>query len=252
LWEAAWRRAEGTAQELVALPSRQVVRLQDDQSFDVGASLGIPALTAHRCLTVAELGPRRLKPGALAGRVVLVAGGAGAVGHAAIQLACWAGATVLATVSSPAKARLAAAAGASSIVDYRDEDAGERIRELAPDGVDTIVEVAPAANAALAAAVLGPEGVVAAYSSEPGKLELAVGSLMGRNVRYQFVLVYTVPSEAKDAAVEDVTAAVGDGALPVGVEAGLPLHRFPLAETAAAHAAVEAGVVGKVLIDVGD
>ena len=252
VWEAAWRRADGTAQELVALPSRQAVRLPDDQSFDVGASLGIPALTAHRCLTVAELGPRRLEPGALAGHTVLVAGGAGAVGHAAIQLARWAGATVLTTVSSPEKASLAAAAGASSVINYRDKDASERIRELAPDGVDIIVEVAPAANAALDGAVLGAEGVVAAYSSGPGKLELAVGSLMGRNVRYQFVLVYTVPGVAKDAAVEDITAAITDGALPVGVEGGLPLHRFPLAETAAAHAAVQAEVVGKILIDVGD
>jgi NADPH:quinone reductase len=252
IWEAAWQRPEGTAQELVALPSRQAVRLPDDQGFDVGASLGIPALTAHRCLTVAELGPRRLGPGALAGQVVLVAGGAGAVGHAAIQLARWAGATVLATVSSSAKASLATAAGASGVVNYRDVDAAERIRELAPDGVDTIVEIAPAANAALDEAVLAPEGVVAAYSSEPGKLELAVGSLMGRNVRYQFVLVYTVPADAKDAAVEDVTTAAVDGALPVGEGAGLPLHRFPLAETAAAHAAVQAGAVGKVLIDVRD
>jgi NADPH:quinone reductase len=250
IWEAAWQRPEGTAQELVALPSRQAVRLPDDQSFDVGASLGIPALTAHRCLTVAELGPRRLGPGAMAGQVVLVAGGAGAVGHAAIQLARWAGATVLATVSSSAKASLATAAGASAVVNYRDDDAGERILELAPDGVDTIVEIAPAANAALDEAVLAPEGVVAAYSSEPSKLELTVGSLMGRNVRYQFVLVYTVPAGAKDAAVEDVTTATVDGALPVGAAAGLPLHRFPLAETAAAHAAVQAGAVGKVLIDV--
>src|SRR6478735_5963971 len=127
---------------------------------------------------------------------------------------------VIATVSSPAKARLAAAAGASRVINYRDEDASERISELAPDGVGTIVEVAPAANAALDGAVLGPEGVVAAYSSEPGKLELAVGSLMGRNVRYQFVLVYTVPAEAKDAAVEDITTAATDGALRVGEEAG--------------------------------
>src|SRR5439155_17173230 len=82
LWEAAWRRADGTAQEYVVLPARQAVALPDGASFDLGASLGIPALTAHRCLTVAEGGPRRLAPGALAGRVVLVAGGAGAVGNA--------------------------------------------------------------------------------------------------------------------------------------------------------------------------
>ena len=234
------------------LPSRQAVRLPDGQSFDVGASLGIPALTAHRCLTVAELGPRRLRPGALAGRVVLVSGGAGAVGHAAIQLAHWAGATVFATVSSSAKASLAAAAGASSVINYRDEGRKRTGQGARTRGVDIIVEVAPGANAALDDAVLAAEGVVAAYSSEPGKLELTVGDLMGRNVRYQFVLVYTVPAEAKDAAVEDVTEAAADGALAVGEEAGLPLHRFPLAETSAAHAAVQAGAVGKVLIDVGD
>ena len=132
VWESAWLRADGTAQELVAVPSRQAVWLPDDQSFDVGASLGIPALTAHRRLTVAELGPRRLKPGALAGRVIMVAGGAGAVGHVVIQLARWAGATVLATVSNPAKASLAAAAGASSVINYRDEDRANRSRRLLP------------------------------------------------------------------------------------------------------------------------
>ena len=104
LWEAAWERAEGTAQEFVVLPGSQAVPLPDGVSFDVGASLGIPALTAHRCLTVSDLGPRRLEPGALAGQTVLVAGGAGAVGHAAIQLARWAGARVISTVSSDQKA----------------------------------------------------------------------------------------------------------------------------------------------------
>src|SRR6478752_10179979 len=94
LWEAAWERADGTAQEYLVLPDRQAVRLPEAVSFDVGASLGIPALTAHRCLTVSEVGPRRLAPGALAAQTVLVAGGAGAVGHAAIQLARWAGARV--------------------------------------------------------------------------------------------------------------------------------------------------------------
>src|SRR5258705_4599785 len=94
IWEAAWQRAEGTAQEFVVLPARQAGALPDGASFELGASLGIPALTAHRCLTVADGGPTRLGPGALSGRTVLVAGGAGAVGNAAIQLAGWAGARV--------------------------------------------------------------------------------------------------------------------------------------------------------------
>ena len=250
LWEAAWQRADGTAQEYVALPSRQAVRMPDDTSFDLGASLGVPALTAHRCLTVSEFGPSRLRPRALAGRVVLVAG-AGAVGHAAIQLTRWAGGRPLATVSSEEKAALARAAGAELTFDYRREDAGEEILRAAPTGVDIVVEVAPAANAELDAAVLAPNGAVATYATEGGpEVTLPIRDLMGRNVRYQFVLLYTVARAAKEAAVEDVSAALAEGALPVGPEAGLPLHRFPLERAADAHAAVEKGAVGKVLIDV--
>jgi NADPH2:quinone reductase len=251
LWEAAWQRADGTAQEYVVLPERQAVRLHDGVSFDAGASLGIPALTAHRCLTVSELGPHRLAPGVLSGQTVLVAG-AGAVGHAAIQLARWGGARVITTVSSDEKAKLGHAAGANDVVNYRSSDAADQIRGLAPDGVDILVELAPAANASLDGAVLAANGTVAVYATDGGnEVGLAVRDLMSRNIRYQFVLVYTVPRAAKDHAVADVAAAVADGALPVGADAGLPLHRFALEQTAEAHAAVEGGAVGKVLIDVG-
>ena len=251
VWEAAWQRADGTAQEYVVLPERQAVRLPSDVSFDAGASFGIPALTAHRCLTVSELGPHRLAPGALAAQTVLVAGGAGAVGHAAIQLARWAGGRVIATVSGDAKADLAHAAGAHHVVNYRSPDAADQIRRLVPDGVDIVVELAPAANAALDSAVLAANGTVAVYAADGGTtLDLSVRELMVRNIRYQFVLVYTVPPAEKDQAVVDVTAAAADGALPVGADAGLPLHRFSLEQAADAHSAVEGGVVGKVLIDV--
>jgi NADPH:quinone reductase len=251
LWEAAWQRADGTAQEYVVLPDRQAVQLPDDASFDEGASLGIPALTAHRCLTVSELGPRRLARGALFRRTVLVAGGAGAVGHAAIQLARWAGARVVSTVSSDEKARLARAAGADHVVNYRTSDAREEIGRVAPDGVDVVVEVAPAANGPLNAGVLGPNGTVAVYATDAGdELTLPVRGLSSRNIRYQFVLVYTIAPAAKEEAVADVAAAAADGALPVGDDAGLPLHRFPLEQAGEAHAAVERGAVGKVLIDV--
>lgn len=251
LWEAAWRRADGTAQEYVVLPERQVVRLPDGASFDVGASLGIPALTAHRCLTVSELGPTRLAPSALVGNTVLVAGGAGAVGHAAVQLARWAGARVIASASSDEKAKLAQAAGADRVVNYRSSDAADQIHSVAPDGVDVIVEVAPAANAALDTAVLAANGTVAAYAADGGAVvDLAAAGMMSRNIRYQLVLVYTVPRAAKDEAIADVSAAAADGALPVGEDAGLPIHRFPHEQTAEAHAAVEQAAVGKVLIDV--
>jgi len=252
LWEAAWQRADGTAQEYVVLPERQAVPLPDDASFDLGASLGIPALTAHRCLTVSGAGRERLAPGTLDGRVVLVAGGAGAVGNAAIQLARWAGATVVTTVSSAEKADLARAAGADVVVNYRTGDAAAAIRHAAPDGVDIVVEVAPGANRALNEAVVSTAGTIAVYASDgPGDLALPVFPLMVKNAGYQFLLVYTVPAAAKAHAVDDVSAAVAAGALRVGEDAGLPLHHFPLDQAAAAHAAVEAGVVGKVLIDVG-
>jgi NADPH2:quinone reductase len=252
VWEAAYQRADGTAQEYVVLPADQVVPLPDDASFELGASLGIPALTAHRCLTVADGGPDRLAPGTLDGRTVLVQGGAGAVGHFAIQLARWAGARVLTTVSSPEKAELARRAGADHVINYRDSDAAEAIRAIAPDGVDLVAEVAPAVNAELDGAVVGNDATVASYADNGGDtMTVAIRPNMVLNTRFQFVLVYTVPDRAKRNAVEDVTAAVAAGVLGVGEEHGLPLHRFPLEETAAAHAAVEDGVTGKVLVDIG-
>jgi NADPH:quinone reductase len=249
IWEAAYRRPNGTAQDLVTLPSRQAVRMPDDSSFALGASLGIPALTAHRCLTVSQIGPDRLAAGSHAGTTVLVAGGAGAVGHAAIQLARWAGATAIATVSSDEKAALARAAGADHVLNYREDGVVEAIRAVAPDGVDIVVEVAPAVNAELDAAVIAPSGTVAVYADDGGSELSMPWQLWQKNVAYAFVLVYTVPSELKELALADVSAAVADGALPVGDGAGLPLHRFPLERTADAHAAVEAGAVGKVLIE---
>ncbi|MFL6077802.1 MAG: NADPH:quinone reductase [Mycobacteriales bacterium] len=251
IWEAAWQRPFGTAAEYTVVPARQTVLLGAEPSFQLGAALGIPFLTAHRCLTVAEALPDRIGPGTLNGHTVLVQGGAGAVGNAAIQLARWAGATVLSTVSSPEKAALATAAGAQHVVNYREGDPAAAIRAAAPDGVDIVVEVAPGPNAALNHAVVGPDAVVAVYAnSGADEVQLPVRPLLGPNTRYQFLLVYTVPDTAKRAAVEDVSAAVAAGALDVGEERGLPLHRYPLDRTAEAHDAVQSGAVGKVLITV--
>jgi NADPH2:quinone reductase len=244
------RPASGTAQEYTVIPAGNAVRLPDTASFEVGASLGVPAMTAHRALTVAEDGPRRLGPGALAGSTVLVAGGAGAVGHAAIQLARWAGATVIATISSPAKATLATAAGAHHVVNYREGDAAAAIRALAPQGVDIVVEVALAVNLPLDLAVIRTRATIAIYASDGGsELTLEVGPNIVLNTRLQFLLLYTVGDEALRAAAEDITVALEAGVLPVGEEHGLPLHHFELADTAGAHEAVESGAVGKVLID---
>ena len=247
---AAYQRASGgTAQDHTVLPTHRVRHLPDDVSFELGASLGVPAITAHRALTVSEDGPSRLAPGALAGKTVLVAGGAGAVGHAAIQLAKWSGATVITTISSEAKAALATAAGADHAVNYRTGNAAAEIRALAPDGVDLIVEVSPVHNAELNLAVIAQRGSIAVYANNGGDtLTLDIRRHFSLNIRYQFLLLYTVGQAALEAAAEDINAALGDGALPIGEEAGLPLHRFRLEQTPAAHAAVEDDIVGKVLI----
>lgn len=251
LWEAAWERPWGTAQQYTLVPDRHAVALPDHAPFELGAALGIPALTAHRALTVHDGGPGRVAPGTLTGATVLVAGGAGAVGNAAVQLAVWAGARVVTTVSSPAKAVLARAAGAHRVVNYRTQDAASEILAFAPGGVDIVVEVAPGTNAALDIAVAAPGAVVAFYSGGEGEqLSVPVLSSLPANLRWQSVFVYSVPPAAKRQAVADVTAAVSAGALRVGEEAGLPLHRFTLERTAEAHAALEQGVVGKVLLDV--
>jgi NADPH:quinone reductase len=246
------RPASGTAQEYTVVPAVRVFALPDAADFELGASIGIPAATAHRALTVAEDGPARLHPGALTGRVVLVAGGAGAVGNAAIQLARWAGATVITTVSSEAKARLADAAGAHHVFNYKESDVAAQIRDVAPDGIDVIVEVAAGANAELDQAVLRPRGTISIYANDGGgTFDMDVRRNMGLNARYQFVLLYTVGWERIVAAGADINEAIEDGAFRVGEPAGLPLHRFGLEDTADAHAAVENGAVGKVLITVG-
>ncbi|MER7888657.1 NADPH:quinone reductase [Micromonospora sp. NPDC094482] len=252
IWEAAWQRPWGTTAEYTVVPVRHTVRL-GDASFDLGACLGIPFLTAHRCLTAGEYMPDALRAGALTDHTVLVQGGAGAVGNAAIQLARWADATVIATVSSAEKAQLAAAAGASFVINYREQDVVEEVRKISPDGVHTIVEVAPAKNATTDVQVLRHGGAVCVYANDGGtEVTLPVRDLMRPNARWQFVMVYTVPKAAKAQAVVDVAAAAAQAGIRVGEDAGLPLHHHPLSAAAAAHQAVENSVVGKVLISTSD
>lgn len=243
-------RPYGTAADYTVQPAGRVVPLPENASYDLGASLGVPAVTAHRALTAAEGGPDRLHPGALEGRVILVAGGAGAVGNAAIQLARWAGATVVTTVSSAEKAALARAAGADHVVNYREPGAAEAILAVAPDGVDLAVEVAPAQNIGLDLEVVRVHGTVSIYANNGGDtLTMPLRAAFGKNLRFQFLILYTLADHLLRAAVEDVGAALGSGALRVGEDAGLPLHHYPLELTAQAQDAVEGGVVGKVLIE---
>jgi NADPH2:quinone reductase len=234
IWLAAAGRRWGTAAEWAVVPGRQAVPLPDGISFELGASLGVPAMTAHRCL---------LADGPVTGQTVLVAGGAGAVGHFAIELAIWAGAAqVIATASGPAKAKLAKEAGAGHVVIYSEPDAASQIRSVT-EHVDRVVEVALGANLQLDLAVSRPDTVIVSYAAEPADPVLPVRACMTANVVLRFVLLYGVPGPALDQAVADITAALSAGALTE-----LPQHRFPLDNIVAAHQAAESGVVGKVLV----
>ncbi len=235
IWSAAAGRRWGTAAQWTIVPEPQAVRLPDRASLELGASLGVPALTAHRCL---------FADGDVAGRNVLVAGGAGAVGHFAIEIAKHRGARVATTVSTEAKAELARAAGADLVVNYREPDAREQLRSFAAR-MDRIVEVNLAANLALDLALAGPETVIAAYAIDGPDPVLPVRACMSANVVLRFVLLYGVPRPALDRAVAEVSAALEAGAL-----SELPIHRFPLDQCAAAHDAVQSGVVGKVVLDI--
>ncbi|MGE0218757.1 NADPH:quinone reductase [Mycolicibacterium sp.] len=251
IWDAAWKRAEGTAQEYVVLPAAQVVGLLGNAGFELGASLGIPALTAHRALITHHRAPVELHPGALDGLTVVVAGGAGAVGHAAIQLARWAGATVVATVSSAEKAELAGRAGAHQVIDYRRQDVLAALVKRSPAGADIIVEVNLRANVESDLSMLARDGVIAVYTSdEQDAVPIPARAAMMKNASVHYLLTYLTDIDAKLASVRAVTAAVAAGVMGVGAEHGLPLHRYPLARTADAHRASEKGVIGKVLIDV--
>ena len=236
LWMAAAGRPWGTAAEWTVVPVYAAVPLPDGVSAELGASLGVPALTAHRCL---------FADGSIDGQTVLVAGGAGAVGHFAIELAKRAGARVVSTVSGPQKADLAAKAGADLVVNYREADAADQIRSFAgATGVDRVVELALGANLQLDLAVVArPAARIVCYAAEPADTVLPVRACMNANVMVRFVLLYGVPDEALIQAAGDITDALADGALTE-----LPVVRFPLDETAAAQDAVEAGAVGKVLV----
>ena len=235
LYLSQWRRPQGTAAQWIALASELAVALPGEISLELGAGLGIPALTAHRCL---------FADGPIERARVLVAGGAGAVGHAAIELARWGGARVAATVSTEEKARLAAEAGAELVVNYREQDAAAAIRAWAPDGVERIVEVAVGANAALDAEVMSPGGEILSYGA-PDKPFDVPRALMVKNGSVRFVLVYTMPEPAKRQAVEDITEALARGAL-----SALPALRFPLEQIDAAHEAVREHAIGKVLVEI--
>ncbi len=233
LWMSAAGRRWGTAAEWTVVTERQAVPLPDGASLELGASLGVPAMTAHWCL---------FADGPITGKTVLVAGGAGAVGHFAIELGVRAGARVIATASGPEKAELSRKAGATHVVNYRDADAADQIRAAAGQ-TDRIIEVALGANLGLDLAVAKPGSTIVTYAAEPTDPVLPVRACMTANVVLRFILLYGVPIEALDRAAADIAAALADGALTE-----LPVHKFSLSGHRRGARGGEAGPLGKVLV----
>ena len=238
IYEAYRGRPFGTAAEYVVVPSENAPRLPDSASFETGACLGVPAMTAHRCLFM---------DGGIQGQTVLVAGGAGAVGHAAIQIAKWGGARVLTTVSRPEQEAIVRAAGADLVINRRSDDVVARIKDLTHGaGVDRVVEVNFEANLDLNRAVLKPNGVISTYSSGPADSAPRIPFMpaMRACLTVHFVLVYVMPREAHWAAARDTNAIIEAGRYRPHVA-----HVYKLEQTAEAHEAQDSGsTVGKLLI----
>lgn len=240
VYEATLGRAFGTCAQYTTVPAHKAVALPEQADFDAGACMGIPAMTAHRCV---------LQDGPVRGQTVLVQGGAGAVGFYAVQIAKLEGARVIATVSREEQARQVRLAGADHVINYKTEDVVARVREItgSENNVDRVVEVALAPNIEIDAAVLKPNGVVATYASDADQSpRVPFPALLAKHLTLRFVLVYAMPREAHDEAAAYISQALLQGRFKHQV------HRhfgFSLEEVVAAQLATESmSHVGKVLI----
>jgi NADPH2:quinone reductase len=236
VWNGQWRRPFGTAAEWIVLPSEQAVALPANVTMDAGACLGIPAYTGYQAVLLAR---------AKEGSTVLVAAGAGAVGHYAIQFAKQRKATVITTVSSPAKAEIARQAGADHVIDYKREDVGERVMAITGKrGVDAVIEMDLAANARLLPNVLAPNGVVAIYGSGAAEASIPFQFLLQNSITMQFFLVYLMPQAERERATADITRMLERNELIHNVA-----QTFDLGDMVAAHEAVESGkAMGNIVV----
>lgn len=241
IWNAGWRRAFGTAAQVVTLPGEQAVALPENIDFAAGACLGIPALTAVHAVRM---------DGGVAGKAVLVTGGGGAVGHYAIQMAKLAGASqVIATVSNEHKASLALDAGADLALNYREEDVAARVLvATGGKGADRIIDTDFAANVGVDFGAVAAEGDVVVYGSSKPEIEVPFFPAIVKNVRVRFFIVYNLTREDRQAAIAQLT-----GWLKRDLLAHNVALRFPLERIAQAHEAVERGTAaGNVVLDIGD
>ena len=241
LWNGAWGRPFGTAAEYIVLPSAQAVRLPDGVDPAAAACFGIPALTAYQAVAI---------DGGVTGMNVLVAGGAGAVGHYAIQFAKALGAKqVVATVSGEAKAALAQDAGADVVINYKSDDVAKKCLDVTGGaGMDRIIEVDIAANAALDLSVLRAESDIVIYGSGAQEAAIPFYPALVKSARLRFFIVYNLNADDRARGIAGLTRLLEAGTLKHNVAA-----RVPLARIAEAHELVERGqLAGNVVVSVGE
>lgn len=229
----------GTAAEYACVPTDLAAHLPDEASFETGACLGVPAMTAHRAVSVA---------GDVAGKTLLVTGGAGAVGHSAIQIAKAKGARVIATVSSDAKAAIARDAGADLTVNYKSEDLEARLtEELGRNAVDHVVEVDLAAHVNIYPKILAFDATVGAYASSSDMTpQIPFYPLAFRNICLQPVFVYSMSTAAKAQAIADINDMLVHGTLTPRID-----QSFALDDAASAHEAVQSGtLIGNAILKI--
>jgi NADPH2:quinone reductase len=236
IWNGAWKRPFGTAAEYIVLPAAQAVPLPGPISFEAAACLGIPALTAWHAIDIA---------GTRDGTTLLIAGGAGAVAHYAIQFAKARGASVIATVSSAEKAKVAREAGADHTIDYKTENVGERVATLTKGGADAVIEVDLTANANVLPSVLRPRGTLVVYGTG-AQAQVPASFCLQNNITVKFLLVYELTEDERNRAISDITRKLEANTLKHNVA-----KTYPLAEIVAAHEYVEqGGAIGNVVIQI--
>ena len=238
VWNGQWKRAFGTAAEYIALPAAMAVKLPDKVSFEAGACLGIPAMTAIHAVTLAN---------AAQGATLLITGGAGSVSQYVIQFAKAQGATVITTVSSPEKAKVAQEAGADHAIDYKRDNVGERVMQITNKrGVDAVIEMDIVANAKLLPTVLRSKGSVIIYGTGAAEATIPASFCLVNSIRLQFFLVYELDELERSRAIAAVNRALEQGKLINRVAQPI----FKLADAVAAHEAVEKGTIGNVIVSI--
>jgi len=239
IWNGQWKRTLGTCAECITLSAEQAVPMPAALSFEEAACLGIPALTAYRALAT---------DGGVKGQTVLVTGGAGSVGHYAVQMAKLMGAArVIATVSGPEKAKHARAAGADEVINYKSENVTERIKAMTSGrGVDRVVEVDIAGNAALYPGIMAKDSLIAAYGTNAQEIKLTFSPLILTGAAIRFFIVYELAAAPRAQAVADIHGWIDAGKLQHAVAATYPIDRI-----VDAHEAVERGThIGNVVVTV--